>query len=145
MTTIPETGIASLQMAIDASTRRASLLPRQIAIPPKRTLAHRERTHRQGIAVPPHESDATNAANNPLQHHLVADGPMFPDVNPFVSPAIRVIDVRRDDFQLHDYPDTPTVLEGLGGNVFGASSAKSLSASNSGCGRVSAPSQGVHP
>jgi hypothetical protein len=132
-------------MAIDASTCTASFLPRQIAIPPKRSSAHRGRSHRQGIAVPLHESDAANAAKNPFQYDLVADGPMCPRVDPIVSPATHVIDVRWDDSQLHDYPDTRTVLEDLGGNVFGVAGSKALSASNTGCGRESAPSQGVHP
>ena len=49
---------------------------------------------------------------------LVTDGSMSEEVDRLVKLGARVIDVRQDDAETYDNPDTWTVLEDLEGNVF---------------------------
>ncbi len=49
---------------------------------------------------------------------LVTDDPMSEEVDRLVKLGARLVDVRQDDPQTHDNPDTWTVLEDLEGNVF---------------------------
>jgi hypothetical protein len=58
---------------------------------------------------------------------LVTDGPMSEEVERLVQLGARLVDVRRDDPQTHDNPDTWTVLEDLESNAFCVTSAKTLS------------------
>lgn len=58
---------------------------------------------------------------------LVTDGSMSEEVDRLVKLGARVIDVRQDDLETHDNPDTWTVLEDLEGNVFCVSSSTTMS------------------
>jgi Glyoxalase-like domain len=58
---------------------------------------------------------------------LVTDGSMTEEVDRLVKLGARVIDVRQDDPETHDNPDTWTVLEDLEGNVFCVTSSTTLS------------------
>ena len=49
---------------------------------------------------------------------VVTDGSMPEAVDRLVKLGARLIDVRQDDPETHDNPDTWTVLEDLEGNVF---------------------------
>ena len=58
---------------------------------------------------------------------LVTDGSMSEEVDRLVKLGARLIDVRQDDPQTLDNPDTWTVLEDLEGNVFCLTSSTTLS------------------
>jgi Glyoxalase-like domain len=58
---------------------------------------------------------------------LVTDGSMSEEVDRLVKLGARVIDVRQDDAETYDNPDTWTVLEDLEGNVFCVTSSTTLS------------------
>ena len=58
---------------------------------------------------------------------LVTEGSMSEEVDRLVKLGARLIDVRQDDPQTHDNPDTWTVLEDLEGNVFCLTSSTTLS------------------
>jgi hypothetical protein len=58
---------------------------------------------------------------------LVTDGSMPEEVDRLVKLGARVIDVRQDDAETYENPDTWTVLEDLEGNVFCVTSSTTLS------------------
>ena len=58
---------------------------------------------------------------------LVTEGSMSEEVDRLVKLGARLVDVRQDDPETYDNPDTWTVLEDLEGNVFCVTSSKTLS------------------
>jgi Glyoxalase-like domain len=58
---------------------------------------------------------------------LVTDGSMSEEVDRLVKLGARLVEVRQDDPETYDNPDTWTVLEDLEGNVFCVTSSTTLS------------------
>jgi hypothetical protein len=58
---------------------------------------------------------------------LLTDGPMSVEVDRLVRLGARLVEIRQDDPETHENPDTWAVLEDLEGNVFCVTSSATLS------------------